>query len=230
LHCLNHRILVALAQGDVPRARQAAAEIPAQDGVQATLDYLPLKRARARVLLAQGKRAEAAEELAELYATACELDWHICRVQTRAVQALAAASAGQALHLLADALAMAESGGYVRTFVDLGEPMAALLEQALARDIAPGYVRRLLRAFRAGSDSSRDGASFQTSALPEGVSQREIDVLRLLAGGLSNQEIAVRLCVSENTVKTHLANIYGKLGASGRREAVVKARSVGLLV
>ena len=58
---------------------------------------------------------------------------------------------------------------------------------------------------------------------------REFEILRLLAGSLTNQEIASRLCVSDNTVKTHLANIYGKLGAGGRREAVARAKSNGLL-
>jgi len=229
LHCLSNRVLVALAQGDMQRALPAVAEIPSPDHAQPVFDYLPLKRARARVLLAQGKRAEAAEELAELYEKALDLRWQVCLTQTRAVQALAAASTDQALHLLAEALTLAEPGGYVRTFVDLGEPMAALLEQALARNIAPGYVRRLMRAFRAEADLRRDSTAFPLHGLPEGVSQREIDVLLLLASGLSNQEIAIRLCISANTVKTHLANIYGKLGASGRREAVTKARSAGLL-
>jgi LuxR family maltose regulon positive regulatory protein len=86
-----------------------------------------------------------------------------------------------------------------------------------------------MRAFRAEADLRRDSTAFPLYGLPEGVSQREIDVLLLLASGLSNQEIAIRLCISANTVKTHLANIYGKLGASGRREAVTKARSAGLL-
>ena len=148
LHCLSHRILVALAQGDMQRALPAVAEIPSPDHAQPVFDYLPLKRARARVLLAQGKRAEAAEELAELYETALAYAGKCASHRRGVVQALAAASADQALHLLAEALTLAEPGGYVRTFVDLGEPMAALLEQALARDIAPGYVRCLLRAFR----------------------------------------------------------------------------------
>ncbi len=107
--------------------------------------------------------------------------------------------------------------------------MAALLEQALARGIAPAYVRRLLRGFKAGADVSQAHAPGPPPGLVEVLSLREIEVLRLLAGDLSNQELAARLCVSENTVKTHLANIYGKLGASGRREAVAKARSMGLL-
>jgi LuxR family maltose regulon positive regulatory protein len=65
--------------------------------------------------------------------------------------------------------------------------------------------------------------------LVENLTHREIEVLRLLVGSLTNQEIAEKLCISENTVKTHLANIYGKLGARDRREAITRARSAGLL-
>jgi LuxR family maltose regulon positive regulatory protein len=230
LHCLTERILIALAQGDLRAASLVAADIPPQGVAQSIPDDLPLRRAQARLLLAQGKRAEAAEQLATLYATAKDLRWQVCLTQTRAVQSLAAATRDQALELLAEALTLAELEGYVRTFLDLGEPMAVLLEQALACGIAPVYVRRLMRAFRAASNLDQEGMALPPPGLLEVLSQREIEVLRLLVGNLSNQEIAHRLCVSENTIKTHLANIYGKLGVSGRREAVTKARNAGLLV
>ena len=164
-----------------------------------------------------------------LYQTASGLGWNVYLPQVRAVQALAATMPDQALELLAGALTLGETEGYMRTFLDLGEPMAALLDQALARNIAPVYVRRLLRAFAAASQPDQDKLVVSLTGLVENLTQREIEVLRLLAGGLTNQEIAERLYVSENTVKTHLANIYGKLGARDRREAITRARSAGLL-
>ncbi len=229
LHCLTARILVALAQGDVNAAALAAEEVPSPQDARAIPDYLPLGRAQARALLAQGKRAAAAEQLVALYETASGLGWNVYLPQVRAVQALAATMPDQALELLAGALTLGETEGYMRTFLDLGEPMAALLDQALARNIAPVYVRRLLRAFAAASQPDQDKLVVSLTGLVENLTQREIEVLRLLAGGLTNQEIAERLYVSENTVKTHLANIYGKLGARDRREAITRARSAGLL-
>jgi LuxR family maltose regulon positive regulatory protein len=229
LHCLTARILVALAQGDVNAAALAAEEVPSPQDAHTIPDYLPLGRAQARALLAQGKRAAAAQQLEGLYETASGLGWNVYLPQVRAVQALAAATPDQALELLAGALTLAEPEGYVRTFLDLGEPMAVLLDQALARNIAPVYVRRLLRAFAAASQPRQDNLAISLTGLVEGLTQREIEVLRLLAGSLTNQEIAEKLYVSENTVKTHLANIYGKLGARDRREAITRARSAGLL-
>jgi LuxR family transcriptional regulator, maltose regulon positive regulatory protein len=228
LYCLTERMLIALAQGDLGAASRAAADVPESEDARPLPDALALRRALARLLLAQGKRAEAAGLLAALYATAKDLRWQICLTQTRAIQSLAVSAPDQALELLAEALALAEPEGYVRTFLDLGEPMAALLEQALACGISPVYVRHLLRAFRTASGPDQDGMALPRPGLLEALSQREIEVLRLLANNLTNQEIAHRLCVSENTVKTHLANIYGKLGANGRRAAVTKARNAGL--
>lgn len=229
LYCLTTRILVALAQGDVRAAALAAEEVPSSQDAHTIPDYLPLERAQARVLLAQGKRAAAAEQLAALYETAAGLGWRVYLPQVRAVQALAAAAPDQALELLAGALAQAEPEGYVRTFLDLGEPMAVLLDQALARNVAPVYVRRLLRAFAAASQPRQDHLAASLTGLAENLTQREIEVLRLLAGRLTNQEIAAKLYVSGNTVKTHLAAIYGKLGARDRREAITRARGAGLL-
>ncbi len=229
LYCLAARILVALAQGDVNAAALAAEEVPSPQDAHAIPDYLPLGRAQARALLAQGKWAAAAEQLAALYEIASGLGWNVYLPQVRAVQALAAATPDRALELLAEALTLAEPEGYMRTFLDLGEPMAVLLDQALARNIAPVYVRRLLRAFAAASQPHQDNLAVSLTGLVENLTHREIEVLRLLVGSLTNQEIAEKLCISENTVKTHLANIYGKLGARDRREAITRARSAGLL-
>lgn len=155
------------------------------------------------------------------YETVSRAGWQSAIGETRALQALAAPTPDEALVFLAEALTLAEPEGYVRTFVDLGEPMAALLQEATARGMATEYVRKLLAASAPLHPSP--------SALIETLSERELDVLRLLAEGQTNQEIAQALCVSVNTVKTHLKNVYGKLGVNTRREAAAKARKLGLL-
>jgi LuxR family maltose regulon positive regulatory protein len=133
----------------------------------------------------------------------------------------------QALICLEEALARAEPEGYVRLFVEVGEPMAQLLYEAAQRGIFPAYAGRLLAAFP--RPSSRITAPRQAESLIEPLSERELEVLAAIADGLSNQEIAHRLSITERTVKWHASNIYGKLHVSNRTEAVAKARSLGIL-
>jgi len=137
-----------------------------------------------------------------------------------------------ALHIQGDgALAMAalelalrlgEQGGYVRTFVEIGAPMQELLRQAAARGIAPTYVGQLLAAFAAPAPP-------QPAPLVEPPSPRELEVLRLIAADLSNQEIADTLFISRNTVKTHVRRLYAKLHVHSRLQAVERARELDLL-
>ena len=129
----------------------------------------------------------------------------------------------QAMIALEHALTLAEPGGYVRIFLDEGEPMARLLYRAVERGIAPEYAGQLLAAFPALEAKPH-------TEMVEPLSERELDVLRLIAEGLSNQEIARRLHLSLSTVKWHTGNIYGKLGVKNRTQAVAKARSLGILV
>jgi LuxR family maltose regulon positive regulatory protein len=122
------------------------------------------------------------------------------------------------------AVALAEPEGYVRVFVDEGGPMAVLLEEAARRRLAPGYVRQLLAAM----GRTKAGAPVQ-EGLIEPLSQRELEVLRLLETDLGGPEIANQLVVSLNTVRTHTRNIYAKLGVSNRRAAVRRAEELDLL-
>jgi LuxR family maltose regulon positive regulatory protein len=114
----------------------------------------------------------------------------------------------------------------VRIFVDAGEGMAHLLAKATAKGIAVDYCRQLLQAFEGGS--AGDGTDAPQPLL-EPLSERELEVLRLIGEGLSNREIAARLVISLSTVKGHTANIYGKLGVHRRTLAVARARELGLL-
>ena len=138
-----------------------------------------------------------------------------------------------ALVPLERALTQAEPEDYARVFVDEGPPMARLLSEAAAHGIMPDYTSRLLAAFEAEEQKSA-GASHLSHApldqsLIEPLSQRELEVLRLIAQGLSNREIGERLFLAVITVKGHNRNIFRKFQVRRRTEAVARARELGLL-
>lgn len=156
-------------------------------------------------------------------------------VQALALRVLGDGSA--AAVLLARALAQAEPEGYVRLFVDEGEEMQLLLAEGRGqigrqkqgdRQKLIGYVDTLLAAFPPRAAPQAEVRN-QGSEWVEALSERELDVLRLLATDLSGPEIAGRLSVSLNTLRTHTKNIYGKLGVNSRRAAVHRAEELGLL-
>jgi LuxR family maltose regulon positive regulatory protein len=115
--------------------------------------------------------------------------------------------------------------------VDEGPPMARLLYEAAARGIATDYVRQLLAAFPIAEPRQTGPSRTQApeSELIESLSERELEVLQLIAEGLTNPEIASDLYLALNTVKAHTRNIYGKLGAHSRTQAVARARALGVL-
>ena len=142
-------------------------------------------------------------------------------------QALAHQARGnvpQALASLEHALTLAEPEGYARIFVDEGAPMAALLREAAKRGIAPNYVSQLREGF-----GTVEGKRPVTQLLIEPLSERELEVLRLLGTELSGPEIARELVVSLSTIRTHTRNIYTKLGVNNRRVAVQRAKELDLL-
>ena len=144
------------------------------------------------------------------------------------VQAVAQQAWGDlpaALRSLGRALTLTEPEGYVRIFADEGAPMASLLKSAAKQGIGTGYVRGLLAAVT----RSDDAAPVQ-SGLIEPLSERELDVLRLLGTDLAGPDIARELIVSLSTVRTHTNRIYAKLGVSNRRAAVRRAKELNLLL
>ncbi|NIV35261.1 MAG: HTH domain-containing protein, partial [Anaerolineae bacterium] len=123
----------------------------------------------------------------------------------------------------ARALTLAEPGGYVRIFVDEGGPMQELLRQAAAQGVAPSYTGRLLAAMRAEEQrgvAAGDPDGKPSSLLLQPLSERELEVLRLLATTRSAPEIAEQLVISVNTVRSHIKSIYSKLDVHRRMEAI----------
>ncbi len=149
------------------------------------------------------------------------------------LQAVALQAHGEkdkAVHLLFDALTLAEPGGFTRLFVDEGLPMAQLLSEAEALGMMPDYTGKLLAACEDEEHEGED-TSYRPPAQPliEPLSPRELEVLRLIAQGRSDQEISERLFLALSTVKGHNRKIFGKLQVQRRTEAVARARELGLL-
>jgi LuxR family maltose regulon positive regulatory protein len=193
----------------------------------AALEYM----AYAEACIAQDRPAEALAILSPLLQVTEAGGWTMFTIETLALESLAFQALGdvdRALYCLERARSLAEPEGFVRLFVDKGQPMARLLYQAAERGIAPEYASRLLAAFPA-VESAPTAPSKPPSEMIEPLSEREREVLLLIAEGLSNREIAQRLFLSLSTVKVHTYNMYGKLGVHSRTQAVAKARTLGIL-
>ena len=155
-------------------------------------------------------------------------------IEILVLQALAHHAKGDsspALMSLERALTLAEPEGYVRVFVDEGLPMARLLYEALSHGVEPDYTRRLLAAFPVGEPEQTTSSQLRgpESELIEPLSARELEVLQLIAEGLTNQDVATRLYLSPHTVKVHTRNIFTKLAVNNRTQAVAQGKALGIL-
>jgi LuxR family maltose regulon positive regulatory protein len=230
------RVRLWLAQDNLMAAARWAQKHPVQpaDELDAAIEIE--QTAVARTLIAQDRPGEALSVLASLLEASQAAGRTADVIRVRSLQALAfqaQGNEGRALSALEHALSLAEPEGYVRTFVDEGAPMARLLRRAIAmrfggtetHGIAPGYPSRLLAAIRQIPLATTQAAQ----ALVEPLTERELEVLRLIAGGLSNREIALQLVVAVSTVKSHINHLYGKLEVRNRTQAVARAQKLGLL-
>lgn len=238
------RARLLLAGGNVTEAAQWARHCgiaAAEPSSQRESDHLVL----ARVLVAENTPARALELLERLRVLAVAQGRTGSLIPLQVLAALAHAASGQeqaALTALADALALAAPEGYLRVFLDEGEPLAALVRELLTRRrsarltdtraVPREFLAHLTAAFdRAGNALGRPGrrGSVATPGLLEPLSARELEVLALVAAGHANREIAERLYITVDTVKRHVSHIFDKLGAASRTQAAARARELGLL-
>ena len=214
------KVLTLLHRGDILDATRLA-----------ETHEIPISQARVR--LAEDDPSAALAALDPLRRQMEAKNWEDERLQIMVLQAIAYHAQGEkdeAVKLLADALALAEPGGFIRIFVDEGLPMARLLSEASSRGIMPDYTVRLLAVLEAEAHKSEEEYYLPPAQpLVEPLSQRELEVLRLIAQGLSNREISERLYLALDTVKGHNRKIFGKLLVQRRTEAVEKARSLSIL-
>ena len=197
---IEARVAVLLHQGQLAAATQLAHSI-----------NLPLSQAR--VSLALGDGAAALALLKPYRREMAANGWQDAWLKTTVLEAVARQAHGEvetAVQLLNEALATAEPGGFMRIFVDEGRPMALLLSAEAERGVLPDYVGKLLAAFEPEKRPDHSPVSAESQPLLDPLSQRELEVLQLVAEGLSNREIGERLFLALDTVKGHNRKIFGQ--------------------
>jgi LuxR family transcriptional regulator, maltose regulon positive regulatory protein len=234
-------VKLLILQNRLDDAAQVAREMPETDLALWFVVGALASVAHARVLIAQHNFDRAIPVLEKLQ-TQCEASGEMrTLIEVLALLTLARQGQGnsaQAGIALENALSLAEPEGYVRTFVDMGEPMRMLISELRSKKQANDenqplatYTDGLLAAFPVMPPvtNPKPESLNHKSDLVETLSEREKAVLQLIAEGLSNQEIAERLIVTVNTVKTHINNIFGKLNVTSRTQAIARAREFNLL-
>jgi LuxR family maltose regulon positive regulatory protein len=211
----------ALGLSDVPRSTRESERI-----------------SLARLLIAQEDYDEALQLLDRLREAAEAIDGGGNMIDILTLEALALRAKHEktrATDVMGQALALGEPEGFVRTFVDEGPAMAVLLSETLearqrgrvdpANEVPAHYLRRLMAVL----ERDVTGATSPAAGLPEPLSERELEVLQLIAAGKTNRQIATELFVSVGTVKTHVNNVYGKLEVHSRTQAFARARELDLI-
>jgi LuxR family maltose regulon positive regulatory protein len=224
----THQVLIHLYQGNIGAAAQIAQK-----------NNLPLLQAR--TLIAQGDPSAALTLLVPYRQEMEEKGWENRQLETMVLQALALHLQGEkdpAYQVLTEALTLAEPGGFIRLFVEKGEPMRSLIvdfksriEKQSGGGAHPlrGYVDKLLAAFAPLEPVLVSTTHNSQSELIEPLSQRELEVLKLICQGLSNNEICKQLYLALDTVKGHNRRIFEKLQIHRRTEAIARARELNLL-
>jgi LuxR family maltose regulon positive regulatory protein len=221
------RMRLWLAQGNLEAVAGWAREQALDPHDEITYPYQVTYLTLARFLIAENQTETALFLLGRIMAQVEALGQMGRLLEVLMLQSLAFDREGDrasALAALARSMTIRQSEGYVRMFLDEGAPMAKLLRQAGSHGVAPKVVAGLLSQF--DKEIGSNPASLQP--LIEPLTGRELEVLRLLAEGLSNQEIADQLIVALGTIKTHTASLYRKLDVTSRTQAVRRAKELGL--
>jgi LuxR family maltose regulon positive regulatory protein len=186
----------------------------------------------ARLLLAQNEPHTAASLLNRLLAAA-ELAGRVdSQIKILVLQTLAHRAQGQpdrALSSLERALALARPGGYLRVFVDEGQAIIGLLRQLAKQRLEQESAQIQLIEILAALGQTVELAAPAAQPLIEPLTDREFEVLQLIANGASNRDIGQELVISVHTVKKHVSNIFGKLGVNSRTEALARAQELDLI-
>ena len=233
---------LAAMQGDLGAANQWATTIGPHVPLTAMPYFYAPQLTLPKILLAQdtpASREQAAEALSRLHAFVTAIHNTRFTIEVLALEALLYHAQGNepsALAALEQAVTLAQPGGFVRVFVDLGPNMADLLGRLAAKGFARDTIEQLLRAFAAQRSSPQPqpavpptAQATAQAAMIEPLTRREQQVLELLAQRMTAQEIAQKLVLSDQTVKRHRANIYQKLGVHSRRDAIAAAVALGIL-
>lgn len=210
----------ALALGDVEQAKRWGEQMSPATDAHPLYRYIDL--AHPLLLVAQGRKEEAQALLTPASQAAREQGWGYALVAALVVQALAARTVEEALEFLNEALGMAEAEGFLCTFLDAGPQLTPLLQEAARRGIQPEQAGKILSKMGAAPARPLPG-------LVEQLTERELEVLRLVVAGFSNRQIARQLVISTGTAKTHVHNICGKLEARNRTEAAVRAKELDIV-
>jgi len=234
---------LALRQGHISEVVKWAENYDT-DPFRATFRFYVPQLTKVKILFAQ-ETTESLQQTSELLSRLHDFFVHIHTtrflIDVLALQALVDDARGEesdSFEKLMESLNLAEPGGFIRPFLDLGPKMANLLNRLAKEKPALKYAERILVAFSneesgtgrdVSDDQSVQRSSLSNQALVEPLTNRELEVIDLLAQRMSNKEIAEKLFISPETVKRHTINIYQKLGVNSRREAVDKAHALGLL-
>lgn len=229
----SHKARVHLRQGRLDKAQAWALErgLSVKDEASYLGEYEHLTLARVR--LAEGSFAGVHEMLERLLALAQSQNRTGSTVEILLTQALVHQAQGnqpESIAALERALTLTEPEGYIRIYADEGEAMQALLAKHLSNRDLSDYVERILAVFPQSTlpQNQKSKIKNRQSEIVEPLSEREMEVLKLLRGELSGPEIAERLIVSLNTLRTHTKNIFNKLGVNNRRAAVRRAEELDL--
>jgi LuxR family maltose regulon positive regulatory protein len=229
---------LAARQGDLGAASHWATTIGPYVPLTAMSYFYAPQLALPKILLAQDTPAsleQAAEALSRLHTFVTAIHNTRFTIEVLALQALLGRAQGNrqaALAALEQAVTLAQPGGFVRVFLDLGPTLADLLGTLPTKGAARNYVKRLLRAFAMERSSQQPPSLLPAVAragMIEPLTRRELQVLEMLAQRMTAGEIAQRLILSDQTVKRHRANVYQKLGVHSRGEAIATAIALGVL-